>query len=108
MNRIYEECDILLKSSLLESFSYPPLEMMATGGYNIVVPNGGNKEYLIDGENCLFYKSGDLDSAVNCIKRLIADEQLQNHLYINGLETAQKRDWKKIQSEIFNLYNIDM
>ena len=80
VNRIYEECDILLKSSLLESFSYPPLEMMATGGYSIVVPNGGNKEYLFDGKNCLFYKSGDLDSAVNCIKRLIADEQLQNYL----------------------------
>ena len=43
VNKIYEECDILLKSSRLESFSYPPLEMMATGGYCIVVPNEGNK-----------------------------------------------------------------
>ena len=41
---IYSECDILLKSSWLESFSYPPLEMMATGGYCIVAPNDGNKE----------------------------------------------------------------
>ena len=102
--KIYEECDILLKSSLLESFSYPPLEMMATGGYCIVVPNGGNKEYLIDGENCLFYKSGDLDSAVNCINKLITDNQLQNHLYENGLKTAQKRNWKNFESEIIDLY----
>ena len=44
VNKIYAECDILLKSSWLESFSYPPLEMMATGGYCIVVPNEGNKD----------------------------------------------------------------
>ena len=105
VNKIYEECDILLKSSWLESFSYPPLEMMATGGYCIVVPNEGNKEYLIDGQNCLFYKLGDLDSAMNNIKRLIADTQLQNHLYKYGLETAKKRNWKNFQNEIINLYS---
>ena len=103
---IYEESDILLKSSLLESFSYPPLEMMATGGYCIVVPNGGNREYLMDGENCLFYKSGEIDSAINCIKRLIDDEQLQNYLYKNGLETAKKRDWKNFHNDIIDLYDI--
>ena len=41
---VYNQCDILLKTSYLESFSYPPLEMMATGGYAVVVPNDGNKE----------------------------------------------------------------
>ena len=47
---VYAACDILLKTSLLESFSYPPLEMMASGGYVVAVPNGGNLEYLKDGE----------------------------------------------------------
>ena len=45
---VYEKCHILLKTSLLESFSYPPLEMMATGGYVVAVPNEGNAEYLAD------------------------------------------------------------
>ena len=40
VTNIYKQCDILLKSSLLESFSYPPLEIMATGGYCIVVSIG--------------------------------------------------------------------
>ena len=47
---VYAACDILLKTSLLESFSYPPLEMMASGGYVVAVPNGGNLEYLKDGD----------------------------------------------------------
>ena len=38
------------KTSFLESFSYPPIEMMATGGYSVVVPNDGNREYLVNGE----------------------------------------------------------
>ena len=54
VSKIYSEAHILLKSSILESFSYPPLEMMATGGVSVVVPNGGNIEYLENENNCLF------------------------------------------------------
>ena len=104
VSQIYTKCDILIKSSWLESFSYPPLEMMATGGYSIVVPNGGNKEYLRDGENCLLYKLGDINSGVQCINRLIYDENLQQKLYENGLLTARKRDWKIFYDQVISLY----
>ena len=104
VNQVYQNCDILIKSSLLESFSFPPLEMMATGGYCIVAPNNGNKEYLINEENCLFYKPGDIDSAIKCIERLIIDENLQQHLYEKGLATAKKRDWTKFKDKILSLY----
>lgn len=102
---IYYECDILIKSSWLESFSYPPLEMMATGGYVIVVPNDGNIEYLKDERNCLFYKLGDVDSAIHSLMRLISDNKLQKQLYENGLETAKKRNWKNLKNEIIKLYD---
>ena len=106
VTNIYKQCDILLKSSWLESFSYPPLEMMATGGYCIVVPNGGNKEYLKNEKNCLFYKLGNINEAVNAINRLINDKELQNKLYENGLETARHRDWKYFKNQILSLYEI--
>lgn len=102
---IYEQCDILIKSSYLESFSFPPLEMMATGGYCIIVPNDGNIEYLKNERNCLFYRQGDIDGAVGCVKRLISNKDLQNRLYTNGLETAKKRDWKNLKEQILYLYN---
>ena len=105
VKEIYYECDILIKSSWLESFSYPPLEMMATGGYVIVAPNNGNKEYLIDKQNCLFYKLGDVDSAVQNINTLISDDKLQTQLYKNGLETAKKRNWNNLKEQIIKLYN---
>ena len=104
VGEVYEQCDILIKSSILDSFSYPPLEMMATGGYSIVVPTGGNIEYLINEKNCLFYKQGDIDDAIHSIKRLIEDEVLQQNLYENGLITVKKRDWNNLKKEILSLY----
>lgn len=103
---IYRQCDILIKSSILESFSYPPLEMMATGGYVVVAPNGGNIEFLRNEENCLFYKHEDLKTAVDAIERICNDESLRNKLYQTGIETARQRDWDAIKKQILSLYDV--
>lgn len=104
VHEIYEQCDILLKSSILESFSYPPLEMMATGGYCVVAPNCGNVEYLVHEGNCLMYPQGDIQAAVSAIDRICSDVLLQNTLAQNGRETAQGRDWEKLRQEVLKLY----
>ena len=96
--------DILIKTSILESFSYPPLEMMATGGLSLVVPNEGNIEYLRDGYNCLLYEQGNIDEAVEKLNKLREDKELRNKLIKNGLKTAEDRSWDKIEKEIINLY----
>ena len=101
---IYAQCDILVKTSLLESFSYPPLEMMATGGYVVALENDGNKEYLKDGYNVLFYPKGLVQEAKRKIESLVQDTDLQKTLYENGLKTAQERDWDKIRDQILSLY----
>ena len=101
---VYSQCDILLKSSWLESFSYPPLEMMATGGWTVVVQNGGNSEYLKDGENCLFYPLGDEEAAVRAIERIVTDEDLREKLRENGLKTADERNWSLMREEILRQY----
>lgn len=101
---VYAQCHILLKTSFLESFSYPPLEMMATGGYAVVVPNDGNKEYLQDNENCLLYPLGETEKAIEAIYRICSDENLREELYEGGVQTAETRDWRKIKEEILRLY----
>ncbi len=101
---IYRQCDILLKSSIADSFSYPPLEMMATGGYVVVAPTDGNIEYLKDGINCLFYERDVLMTAVNAIERIVDDKELQDRLYHYGVATAVERDWSKISAQTEMLY----
>ena len=101
---VYIQCDILIKSSILESFSYPPLEMMASGGYVVLVQNDGNAEYVRDRNNCLIYERGDIEGAVNAVKELCDNTELQNTLYENGLKTAKERDWNNYKQKIIDLY----
>ena len=104
VGKVYQDADILIKSSLLESFSYPPLEMMCTGGLVVAVANDGNVEYLKDHENCLFYEQGNIDDAVNKINELVNNEDLRNNLLVNGRATAIARQWDNIEDEIVKLY----
>ncbi|MDO8241155.1 MAG: glycosyltransferase family 4 protein [Candidatus Moranbacteria bacterium] len=91
MPKIYSSCDILLKMSKVESFCYPPLEMMACGGVAVIRRVTGIEEYAVDGENCLIVE--DIESAKKAIERLISDESLRNKLITTGLETTKKWDW---------------
>lgn len=104
VQEVYQQCDILLKSSVLESFSYPPLEMMASGGCAVAVLNEGNREYLKDGENCLCYPLGDIEKGAEAVRRVAEDEALRQRLKENGRKTAQERDWKRIRKDILRLY----
>lgn len=103
--KIYQNHDVLIKTSILESFSYPPLEMMATGGLVLALPNGGNSEYLKDEYNCLLYKQGDIEEAVEKLERLVADKKLQEKLITNGIKTAKEYSWENIEDKILDLYN---
>lgn len=104
VSKIYKNCDILLKTSILESFSYPPLEMMATGGFVVAVPNGGNIEYLNHEENCLFYEQGNIEEGFKSILRICSDSTLRDRLYENGVKTALDRDWEKLKNKIVTFY----
>ena len=104
VQEVYRQCDILLKSSLLESFSYPPLEMMASGGFVVAVENDGNREYLEDVENCLVYPQGDLEAGAAAIERICRDVQLRERLYAGGQRTAQSREWRQLRQQILESY----
>ncbi len=104
MPRIYRRCHILLISSIMESFSYPPLEMLATGGFVVARRNEGNAEYLKQEENCLFYDPGELRSAVKAIERIVSDSRLRDRLSGNGVRLARERDWSAIDETIQNTY----
>ena len=105
VGEVYRQCHILIKSSLLESFSYPPLEMMATGGCVVVSPNEGNIEYLEDMKNCLFYKSGDVDDAIRKIELLLNNRELRDKIIMRGIDTGKARAWDLVKTQVLELYS---
>jgi glycosyltransferase involved in cell wall biosynthesis len=104
VGRVYAGCDILIKSSFLESFSYPPLEMMATGGFVVMVPNDGNAAYARNGENCLLYPRGDVDAAVAHVEAITRDPALRERLRDRGLTTARSYKWAAMEESVLALY----
>ena len=104
VGRIYADHDILVKSSVLESFSYPPLEILATGGLPILVKNDGNAEYIVDGENAIYYDIKDIDGAVQRIEEITANSDEYHRLTQNGRTTAEKRSWDRLSRKILALY----
>jgi len=92
MPKIYSSCDILLKMSQVESFCYPPLEMMAGGGACVIRKVTGIEEYAINGSNCLIVN--DVEQARAAVKKLIDDSELREKIIKNGYETAKKWSWK--------------
>ena len=89
---------------MLESFSYPPLEILATGGLPILVKNDGNAEYIVDGENAIYYDIKDIDGAVQRIEEITANSDEYHRLTQNGRTTAEKRSWDKLSRKILALY----
>lgn len=93
MPKIYSSCDILLKMSTVESFAYPPLEMMACGGVPVIRRVSGIEEYAVDGENCLIVD--DIQSAKVAVMQLINDQNLREKLIQGGLKTANQWGWNQ-------------
>lgn len=93
MPNIYSSCDILLKMSTVESFSYPPLEMMACGGIPVIREVTGIEEYAVHEHNCLIVK--DVDGARDAVNRLLKDTELRKKLIENGLKTAGEWNWDR-------------
>lgn len=93
MPRWYSSCDILLKMSRVESFSYPPLEMMACGGVPIMLRVSGIEEYAVHEENCLI---GDtIDDVRKALDQALKDANLRDRLSKNGIETAKRWTWDR-------------
>lgn len=76
--------------------------MMATGGYCVVVPNGGNIEYLRDEENCLLYSQGDIEAGVRAIYRICEDANLRDRRYEGGIQTAKIENGKIVRIKFYN------
>ena len=49
---------------------------MATGGYVIAVPNGGNVEYLKDRENCLLLRCWEYRKSKTVITRAAGESSI--------------------------------
>jgi glycosyltransferase involved in cell wall biosynthesis len=78
-----------------EGFALTILEAMAAGCPVICTDADGNRDFCVDGENCLMLGKDDAAGLTRAIERLFGDPGLQRKLRENGFKTAQSYDWDR-------------
>jgi GT2 family glycosyltransferase len=94
VNALFNEATVFVQTSLHEGFCLPPLEAMATGGAVICTDAHGNRDFCVDGENCLLPEA-NVDGVAGAMTRLLSDPALRERLGAAGVRTAQDYAWAK-------------
>ena len=92
VNELLNRATVFLQTSTHEGFCLPVLESMATGGAVVCTDAHGNRDYCVDGVNCLMPEPTAADVAA-ALRRLLADPDLCRRLGEAGRATAAGYDW---------------
>ncbi len=91
---MFNQATVFVQTSVHEGFALPPLEAMACGAAVVCTDAHGNRDFCLDGVNCLM--PGASTGAVSAaIARLLADPELRARLGRAGIETAQEYAWER-------------
>ncbi len=70
VNELFNRATVFVQTSTHEGFCLPPLEAMATGGAVVCTDAHGNRDFCVDGENCLMPEP-DRDSVSAALARAL-------------------------------------
>jgi glycosyltransferase involved in cell wall biosynthesis len=93
VNELLCEATVFVQTSTHEGFALPPLEAMATGGAVVCTDAHGNRDFCVDGVNCLMPEpsAGAVSAA---LQRVLQDPELRERLGRAGLGTARDYAWE--------------
>jgi len=85
---------VFVQTSTHEGFCLPALESMATGGAVVCTDAHGNRDFCVDGENCLM-PAADRQAVTGALRRLLEDPEMRERLGAAGIETAADYAWAR-------------
>ena len=94
VNELLNTATVFVQTSRHEGFCLPVLEAMACGVPVVCTDAHGNRDFCVDGENCLIPAS-EPHAVAAAIGRVLGDPALRDRLVAGGLETAAAYDWSR-------------
>jgi GT2 family glycosyltransferase len=94
VNELFNTATAFVQTSTHEGFCLPPLEAMATGAAVVCTDAHGNRDFCIDGLNCLMAEP-DVASVSDALARVLTDQELRERLGRAGEETAADYAWER-------------
>jgi GT2 family glycosyltransferase/glycosyltransferase involved in cell wall biosynthesis len=92
VNELFNQATVFVQTSTHEGFALPPLEAMATGCPVVCTDAHGNRDFCVDGENCLMAEP-ERDSVGAALARVLIDSALRERLGRAGEQTAKSYAW---------------
>jgi GT2 family glycosyltransferase/glycosyltransferase involved in cell wall biosynthesis len=99
VNELFNEATVFVQTSTHEGFALPPLEAMATGAAVVCTDAHGNRDFCVDGENCLMPEQNPA-AVSEALSRLLTDSEMRERLGRAGMRTAQDYAWDKRIDEL--------
>jgi len=94
VNELFCRATVFVQTSTHEGFALPPLEAMATGAAVLCTDAHGNRDFCVDGVNCLMPEPNPRAVAA-ALTRLLDDPELRARLGRAGIETAADYAWER-------------
>jgi GT2 family glycosyltransferase/glycosyltransferase involved in cell wall biosynthesis len=94
VNELFCQATVFVQTSTHEGFALPPLEAMATGAAVVCTDAHGNRDFCVDGVNCLM-PDPDPRAVAAALTRLLGDSELRARLGRAGIETAGDYAWER-------------
>jgi GT2 family glycosyltransferase/glycosyltransferase involved in cell wall biosynthesis len=94
VNELFNQATVFIQTSTHEGFALPPLEAMATGGAVVCTDAHGNRDFCLDGQNCLMPEA-TVEAVGAALARLLDDPDLRERLGQAGIETAKDYAWER-------------
>jgi GT2 family glycosyltransferase len=94
VNELFCQASVFVQTSTHEGFALPPLEAMAAGAAVVCTDAHGNRDFCVDGVNCLM-PDPDARSVAGALARLLGDPELRARLGRAGIETAADYAWER-------------
>ncbi|HWG08554.1 MAG TPA: glycosyltransferase [Solirubrobacteraceae bacterium] len=99
VNELFCEATVFIQTSVHEGFALPPLEAMATGAAVVCTDAHGNRDFCVDGVNCLMPEPTPA-AVAGALQRLLSDPELRAELGHAGIETAREYAWERRIDEL--------
>lgn len=98
-DQLFNEMDIIVIPSLLESCSLVALEAAAYSKPVIITDCVGAKYMFEHQESAMIAKAGDVDSLAQCMEQLICDKKLRDNLSINARQAYEHYATREIMQK---------
>ena len=94
VGKLFCEATVFIQTSTHEGFALPPLEAMACGTPVVCTDANGNRDFCVDGVNCLMPPATPR-AVGDALARLLSDAELRASLAREGIRTAQQYAWER-------------